>query len=197
MKDYSQFGEQFAIFDALRPIVEEPGRWLDIGAWHPTQFSNTRELYELGWHGVAIEPSPGPMLSLLEAYGEDPTVTLIQAAVGLEPGYVTLHVTDDAVTTGSEAEYERWKSTAKFRGRLTVPIITLEEIAHRFGGFQFWNIDAEGISADLFRRAMTLGLYPKCMCVEHDSRTTELLEVATRHGYRCLLCNSTNVVISR
>ena len=195
MNDYSQFGEQAAILAALTQF--KTGRWLDIGAWHPCEFSNTRALYELGWHGVAIEPSPGPMLNLLDAYGDDPNVKLIQAAVGLEPGFVELHVTDDAVSTGSEAEYERWKGTAKFRGRLTVPVLTLEEIANRFGGFQMWSIDAEGISADLFLRMLKLGLFPTCVVVEHDNRLVQLAEAATREHYRLTFSNATNGVFVR
>lgn len=40
-------------------------RFLEIGAWDPITFSNTRALVELGWRGVMIEPSPGPFIELL------------------------------------------------------------------------------------------------------------------------------------
>ena len=199
VKDYSQFGEQAAILAGVERTcgADKNPRFLDIGAWHPFQFSNTRALYEMGWGGVMIEPSPGPMLNLIDEYGNDERVTLVQAAVGLDAGLISLHVSDDVVSTGSEAEYERWKGTAKFRGRITVPVLTLEEIANRWGGFSMYSIDAEGVSADLFLRMLKLGHFPSVAVVEHDNRTTELLAAASLEHYRTELVNSTNMVIVR
>jgi hypothetical protein len=73
MNKYSQFDEQDAILAAfgLQPWQTNlspgntDGRFLDLGAWDPITFSNTRALVELGWSGVMIEPSPGPFLELM------------------------------------------------------------------------------------------------------------------------------------
>lgn len=203
MKDYSQYGEQAAILARFAPregaglLDKEVGRFLDIGAWHPTEFSNTRALFELGWSGVMIEPSPGPMLNLLEEYGHKPRVILIQAAVSKEGGMLELWATDDAVSTSIETEHERWKDATKFRGRVLVPSITVADIGQRFGGFDFVNIDAEGHSAELFLEFMRLGMYPNCICVEHDSQHGRILEVATAQHYQVTLANSTNLVMVR
>ena len=178
--------------------AEMTARFLDIGAWHPAQFSNTRALYELGWSGVMIEPSPGPMRSLLAEYGNDGRITLGQAAVALDSGpMIRLHVTDDAVSTSREEEYQKWKERGGFLGALMVPRITLAEIAAWFGGFDFWNIDAEGLSADLFLQALTIGLLPTCVCVEHDGRLVELANAATRQHYTMTYSNATNAVFAR
>jgi len=194
MTNYSQYDEQSHI---LAAVGEKPGAFIDIGAWSATQFSNTRALYELGWSGVLIEPSPGPMLGLLKEYGNDPRITLIQAAVAVEPGLVKLHVTDDAVTTASEAEYERWKDTAKFHGSMLVPTISLSEIATRFGGFQMVNIDAEGISVNLLLSMLELGWQPTCIVVEHDGREGEIIAAATPLHYNVVYGNGTNIVLVR
>lgn len=194
---YSQYDEEKYILEAFGDKID--GTFLDIGAWHPTKFSNTRALYELGWSfecgwsGVMIEPSPGPMLSLLKEYSEESRIILVQAAVGIEPGLAELHVTDDAVSTLSCKEYQRWKETTEFHGSVMVPTITLEDIGNRFGGFDFVNIDAEGLSVDLFNRLLTLGWEPHCICVEHDSRLEELASVATRI-YQLVYANGTNAV---
>lgn len=197
MTDYSQNQEQAAILAALSAELRV-GRFLDIGAWHPTQFSNTRALYELGWSGVMIEPSPGPMKNLLVAYGNDANVTLVQAAVAIDSTpMVRLHVTDDAVTTSSEAEYEKWKERGGFLGAVMVPCITLQHISVQFGGFDFWSIDAEGLSADLFLQMLTLTYFPCCVCVEHDNRLVELANAATREHYVMPFSNATNAVFVR
>lgn len=199
MTDYSQGGEQAVILEVLSH-TDRPGpvgKFLDIGAWNAKTFSNTRALYEADWSGVLIEPSPGPMLSLIAEYGGEPRITLVQAAVGLRRSFENFYVTDDAVSTNSEANYEKWKEHAEFRGAIFVPTITWEEISNIWGGFSFVNIDAEGLSVDLFHEMLRLELFPPCVCVEHDGRTTELLSAATNAGYRAVLVNGENAVLAR
>lgn len=192
---FSQYDEEKYILEALKGI-EPKDKWqfLDIGAWDPKTFSNTRAMVDLGWSGIFIEPSPGPSLNLIKEYGYNfSKFVVIQAAVDLKDRLVPLHVTDDAVTTSGDAEYEKWKATAKFHGMVMVPSITLEEIANQFGGFDFVNFDAEGVSVDLFKRAMEIGWRPRCCCVEHDGRLTELLAGAP--AYNAVYTNETNVVL--
>ncbi len=169
-------------------------RFLDIGAWHPTDKSNTRALYELGWAGVMIEPSPGPLLNLLNEYASEPRIQIVSAAMGLEPGFIEMMVTDDAVSTADRNQYEQWKPVTKFRGKLTVPVLTWADIANRFGAFDFISIDAEGSSAYLFLGMLNSGLQPTCCCVEHDGRLTEIASVATPLHYNMVYSNGTNAV---
>ena len=95
---YSQNAEEQHI---LRIVGDQPGRFLDIGAYNPKLFSNTRALYERGWSGVMVEPSPGPFESLLREYGNDDRIKLICAAVTVIGGedIVTLYATQDALST--------------------------------------------------------------------------------------------------
>ncbi len=194
IKDYSQFGEQRHILDALAGCE---GRFLDIGAWNAFDKSNTRALYELGWSGVLIEPSPEPFLGLLKEYGNDPRVELIHAAVGFEHCLIPFHATADAVSTSNPAVYELWKQVGGYYGRFHAPQITLEEISNQFGGFDFINFDAEGTSVDLFHRMLAIGWFPRCVCVEHDNRSVELQQAAHAKGYRTVEINGTNLVLAR
>lgn len=192
---YSQYDEQIAIcqyFDAC--AKGQAGRFLDVGSWDPVCFSNTRKLYEQGWRGVMIEPSPTPMLSLLKAYGQDPQMTLVQAAVGMEDSILPFNMTDDSVSTSDPESYLKWKDHAKFLGQCCVRTITWEQINLWYGGFDFVNIDAEGISVDLFQAMLVSGAKPACVCVEHDGRLVELAAVATAERYRLLYSNGTNAV---
>lgn len=218
---YSQNGEESAILAAFPDKTD--GRFLDIGAWHPTDKSNTRALYERGWSGLLIEPSPGPFINLLRAcqkcgavpselygerksmtcekcgggrYGADERLTLICAAVGLERGLMRLHATDDAVSTDNEEHYEKWKEVGGFFGQFLSPVLLLEDIFQQFGAFDFVNLDAEGSSASLLIRMFDGGVFPTCVCVEHDNRTTELCELAIKHGYALKYCDGTNLVFA-
>jgi hypothetical protein len=222
---YSQQIEEQYILEAFKAHPSETKRLLDIGGWHPTIFSNTRALVELGWGGVIIEPSPGPFINFLrgcvkcgdvpselygerhqagiakpcakcgsaETYGLSERFSLVLAGVGLEPGLVAFNASDDAISTSVEREYETWKKIGGYYGRFLCPVITLDQIANQFGGFDFINFDAEGVSADLFLRAMELGWRPRCCVVEHDRRTTELLSKARE--YTTVYANETNLVM--
>jgi FkbM family methyltransferase len=193
---YSQYDEEKHILAAF-PEDKTEGRFLDVGAWHPTDKSNTRALYDRGWSGVMIEPSPQPVRALIEGYGYDPRVTIVAAALAIEKGFAELQITDDLVSTSDLKNYLAWKDHAKYIGKLVVPTITWEEIGNRYGGFDFVNIDAEGISVDLFRRMVEIGHYPTVVCVEHDDRMMGLCAVACGHGYRMNFSNATNCIFAR
>lgn len=194
---HSQALEEHWILKALWPLHKAvPGRFLDIGAFHPSDMSNTRALFtEWGWSGVMFEPSPGPMLTLLETYGREPRIELVFGAVTVEPGFVALHVTDDAVSTTDARTFETWNGATTFHGSIVTPGIPVSEIANRWGAFDFVNLDAEGCSTDLFLEMMRLGWAPRCFCVEHDGRLNEILAAARQ--YRQIYENGTNVVLAR
>lgn len=198
---FSQYDEQQSIagyFENL-PLGHRgkgAGRFLDIGAWDPICFSNTRALYLKGWTGVMIEPSPTPMLSLLKEYGNEQRIVLVQAAVGLEDTLLKFNMTDDSVSTSDPESYSKWKDTAKFHGSVMVRTVTFEQINMWWGGFDFVNLDAEGISVDLFHSMLRSGAKPSCVCCEHDSRLTELAAAATAVGYKLIYSNGTNCILA-
>jgi hypothetical protein len=106
-----------------------------------------------------------------------------------------MYATADAVSTFDQSIYNKWKSWIKYDGTIDVDCITLEEIYSNHGPFDFVSIDAEGESGDLMHRLFNLGHFPRCICVEHDERTTELLSVATANGYSCTYANGENLVL--
>lgn len=190
---YSQNNEEEAILKALASI--EAGRFLDIGAFHPTIFSNTRALFERGWCGVMLEPSPGPFSSLKAAYGEDPRIKLLNVAVGEQTGEVEMYVTDDAVSTTSEAQYQKWCRAAAFSGKIRVPAISVPDLISSCGDvdFEFASIDAEGQSVDILG-ALLAEIHPKCVCVEYDDREEEARRLLWKHGYEVALKTTENLV---
>lgn len=194
-KSYSQFGEDkvyVPLFDGFS------GRFLDIGAWDPKSLSNTRALYELGWAGVIVEPSPAPFLSQLKEYGKDERITLVHAAVGNERHLTAFWCTDDAVSTTEAANYEQWKQHAAFHGKFFVPVITINDIFNQFGGpFDFVNLDVEGRSVDLLHDLLRTEAFPKVICVEHDSREGEVIALACSKGYQIVHGNGTNLILAR
>lgn len=190
---YSQHDEEQSII-ANTP---EAGRFLDIGAFNARQLSNTRALYERGWSGVMVEPSPGPMRGLVAEYGTDDRMTLVAALVGQMRSLERLYVTDDAVSTVHRGNYEAWKADGGFIGSLFVPQLTVEDLINQFGSFEFVSIDAEGSSVSIFGWLLKTAMRPNCICVEHESKMHECLMLAQGAGYRLVLTTDENLVFAR
>lgn len=84
MKNFSQTDEQETILKELSHIPN--GNFLDIGAHDGESISNTRALALSGWSGTLVEPNPNLFLRLIERYGQDPKITLINAAMSDKSG---------------------------------------------------------------------------------------------------------------
>jgi FkbM family methyltransferase len=197
---YSQQEEEKYILEAVAGI--ENGRLLDLGAWGPITFSNSRALIEKGWDAVLIEFSPKAVRDQLIEYGYNEKVTIVQAAMALEAGMIHPDVTDDAVSTDNPDNLATWKANpkTKFIGKMWVPTVTMDDIFNRFcgdkGGFDFVSIDTEGSSVDLALAFFKTEMFPKCYCIEHDKRTHDLLSVALSRGYQARYLNDTNIVLA-
>ena len=195
MRDYSQGQEQPHILRALEGVQSR--RLLDLGAWHPTEFSNSRALIEAGWQAILVECSPGPAKNLIKFYDDfAPDIQIIVGAIGFERHMIKIQATDDAVSTSDPATHEKWKKVGGYYGEFWTPQILLEEISNQFGGgYEFCNIDVEGRSVDVFKRLVDLEWRPRCVCVEYDDRLPELMTLAFRAGYLAEYVNAVNVVL--
>ena len=197
---YSQNDEEAVILEIFGEKTD--GRFLDIGAYDAKMLSNTRALYERGWSGVMVEPSPGPFRSLLEEYGNDPRITLVHAAIGITRRVLRMYATDDAITTTSETMLAAWKAAGyEFYGSFLQPIMAFGNLLVAVGSnFDFVSVDVEGGSADLFVYALSCiqpSALPKCWCVEHDNRPDDLVAKATPYGYRLASRNGENCIFVR
>ncbi|MGI8584330.1 MAG: FkbM family methyltransferase [Chitinophagaceae bacterium] len=66
---YSQEGEDIILERIFSE--KENGFYIDIGAHHPTRFSNTYKLYLRGWRGINIDATPGSMIPFEDIRPED------------------------------------------------------------------------------------------------------------------------------
>lgn len=196
MTSYSQYGEDIKIAELLREV--KVGRLLDIGAWDPKIFSNSRALIEAGWEAILIEPSPVPLRALVAAYQGNEQVTVIGAAVVAdERPLIRLRLSDDAVSSSDPAVQATWSKQGGYYGWVLAATVSIAELLNQFGGdCAFVSIDAEGASVDLALAYLAAGPRPRVMCVEHDGRLVEFLTMVGEYDYRAELTNSTNVVIA-
>src|SRR3989344_7565306 len=66
---YSQFGEDMVIDNLLNN--KKRGFYVDVGAYDPDRFSNTKRFYLKGWRGINIEPDVYSFNKFLEKRPED------------------------------------------------------------------------------------------------------------------------------
>lgn len=194
---YSQGDEETVI---LRHFGEKhDGRALDIGAYNGRLFSNTLALFELGWSGVCVEPSPRPFVDLLSLHSERPNVTVINAAIGETPGLMKFYDSGgDAVSTLDESHREKWQSSAKFT-QMVVSVVTIRDLLDYVGRqWDFLSLDVEGKSAGMML-SFPLHECPalSCVVVEHDNKLPALRDFMDGHGFREEFVNAENVIFLR
>jgi FkbM family methyltransferase len=91
---WSQGGEDLALLSLLK--TEKVGKYIDIGAHHPSRYSVTRHLYQEGWHGVNVDANQELIDEFNKIRIRD---TNICVAVGLEELYTFAIFVDPALST--------------------------------------------------------------------------------------------------
>lgn len=187
---YAQNFEDVMLWRALHGIGV--GRYLDVGAGEPEADSVTRAFYERGWHGVNVEPLPGPFARLQASRPRDVNLNL---AVGAAPGEVTFHVVGEetGLSTLDPALAECHRAAGWQTQETRVRVTTLAEIctAHVDGDLHFLKVDAEGAELDVLRGAdftrwrpwivLVEALDPVGLRPQHEGWEREVLEPS---GYR-------------
>jgi FkbM family methyltransferase len=110
----------------------------------------------LGARVVAVEPQPALAKTLRLIYGRDKMVTLVESAVGREPGRVALKLNLDnpTVSTASEAFIAAAHDAPGWEGQhwirtVEVPVATLDALIAHYGPPRFIKIDVEGYEAEV------------------------------------------------
>lgn len=198
MTSHSQAGEDLIVAKCFPEGFS--GTLLEIGAWDPIALSNSRMLIEAGWSAVLCEFSPVPLRNLVEKYHGSMRVQVVAAAVTVGDDAVReFCVTDDAVSTDDKKVFAQWEKTGGYYGSLWVPTLPLDRLLSQFFGdrhIDYASIDTEGTSVDLAIALLKTEHRPNVLCVEHDGRQVELMQVAQELGYQAIHMNATNIILA-
>jgi len=196
MSHYSQSEEDLLFQRLLKGgSLPKQGTILDIGAFDGVTFSNSRSLIEQGWFATLIEPSPYAFRELLELYGNNQNVRLINAALGLDNTMIPFHEGGLYGTTNLHNR-DRWSSTVKYRRSYWVPQVTPAMFVNQFGGApEILSIDTEGNSFELLKAFPVDSWVPWLIIVEHDSRIVEIASWARKKNYRTVDVNAENLIL--
>ncbi len=169
---WSQAGEDLSLMPILGNISN--GRYLDVGAHHPSRFSVTRHLFQSGWSGVNVDAN----IDLINAFRvQRPLDTSINYCVGTESTYVITIFTETAISTVNSEWESRFKSEKnEVAEKRTVQGITLKAIIEKYfpeGTLDFLNVDIEGADLDALKSAqfqdLHFNLWPKWILIEANS----------------------------
>ena len=166
---WAQAGEDLALVSVLGQIP--PGRYLDIGAHHPSRFSVTRVLYQRGWSGVNVDANK----DLLAKFEQDRPLDLnLNYCVGDLAEYQIAIFEEPAISTVSKEWQEKFVNERQaIREFRAVKGITLERLVtenFQVDQLNFLNIDIEGADFEALLSLnlpnLNRGLWPRWVMVE-------------------------------
>ncbi len=185
---FSQHGQDIlarAMFDALG--VDKP-TYLDLGAHHPNEISNTALFYRSGCRGINVEPDP----ALIGAFRRRrPGDVNLCVGCGAEPGTLPYYV----IFTGCDGngfdreKIEKMLATEAQGLSITkvkmVPVVTLAGIIEDHAGGVFpdlLDMDLEGMEYDVLRSFDLSANGPKIAIIE-GAGNHALRELMLGYGY--------------
>jgi len=192
---HSQNNEEFFI---LQYFGDKVGKLLDVGAFHPTKFSNTRALIEKNWAAVLIEPAPTLFKAFEEEYKDNDKITLLNIAIGDTTDHVKFYESEgDAISTTSEAHKTKW-SMISYK-EIMVPMLETVAFFNEYGkDVDFISLDTEGTNMVIFRLIpdwvwQQISLF----CIEHDNCYYEIKGKLSDFGFKELYRNAENILLAK
>jgi FkbM family methyltransferase len=201
---YSQFGEDMIVANifAMRGI-ERPS-YLDIGAHHPINISNTALLYTRGSRGINVEANPHCIAKFKVLRPDDITLNV---GVAAEKGNREFYFIDDwsgRNTFDRKTAEDFVIANPRFSiSRVEViPVVTINEIVANFAGGKwpdFLSLDIEGADLAVLQSAEFGARSPVVICAEAISGDDKdvsgsLVEILNSRGYEVFCRTVANII---
>lgn len=174
MISYAQNHED-VLLDRMFPRGTK-GFYIDVGANDPVVHSVSKHFYDLGWHGVNVEPSPLPFERLVRERTRD-----INLNVGLsaQSGELTFYDFPEefcGFSTFSQEQAARHSGAGAPSTVRQVRTTTLQEVCeeHVTGPIDFLSIDVEGHEQQVIRGGDWRRWRPRVVLVEATQPNTTI-----------------------
>jgi hypothetical protein len=170
----------------------ETGFYVDVGAHHPTRYSNTFLCYQRGWRGVNVEPTPGSKKMFDDARPGDLN---IECAVGKRETLVFHIFNEGALNTFSERKAEEVCGNPQYKitDRLAMGKIPLHDLLDEYlpagKHIDILNIDAEDLDLEVAESNDWAKYRPTVVLLENHYRKGEvgrapILDFMAERNYR-------------
>lgn len=188
-KSYAQFGEDILIYQLFQMIPNDK-TFLDIGAHHPYEISNTAIMHDAGWKGINVEPNP----TLFRAFEEmRPNDINICAGIAGERGRLPFYMIDDWSGRNSfdkemvEHHVTHENPLVKISKVINIDVMTLSDLIEQYawGGVfpDYLSIDVENLEYEIISTYDLKANGPKVITMEVSSKKEEMLEYMKKMDY--------------
>lgn len=199
---HAQEGEDLAL---LRYFRNRPrGFFVDVGAHHPTRFSNTWAFYQRGWSGINIDPLPGTAAAFSRLRPRDIS---LETGVSDQAGELLYHrFQEPAFNTFSPAAAQTAEAKGALPiGTISIPVDTLTSILDRNlpkgRHIDFMSIDVEGLDEAVIRSLDFSKYRPEVLIVEmigadlEEALTSNLYLSLRQKDYRAYAKTGNSVIL--
>jgi FkbM family methyltransferase len=175
-RSFSQSGEDMIVRFALQQMGIAKPTYLDIGAYHPTRFSNTAYFYSVGGRGINVEPNPVLFRAFLK---QRPADVNLNVGVGRSSGETNFYVM--APDTLSTFDRETAEALSQLPGHrlqsvMRVKVLALPDLIGQYCGDRtpdFLTLDAEGLDIDILQSVDFSRWSPAVICCETLTYTSD------------------------
>jgi FkbM family methyltransferase len=178
VQSFSQYGEDIVILYLWRTFLGESYSlyYIDIGAHHPTEISNTRLLHDNGAKGINIEPDPELFKRFLVERPEDINLN-IGIGIGTNTTADFYVMTEKGKGLNTFIRKIAEQNTQKYQRKgiglkqiIRVPVKTINTIQEEYKDkkIDFVTIDTEGMDFDIITHWNFEKHRPAFFCIEID-----------------------------
>ncbi|MDR3623858.1 MAG: FkbM family methyltransferase [Chlamydiales bacterium] len=193
-KSYAQFGEDMilkSIFDG-----QKKGFYVDVGAHHPKNLSNTFYFYKRGWKGINIDAMPGSMKKFLHKRKRDIN---LEVAISDKEQFLDFYTFNkSAINSFSREHVEELENVENVVvSKQKISTTTLAKVLDQYFPKQqcidFLSIDVEGLDLSVLQSNNWSKYRPKAIVVEdlkvslNDLQSSSVYQYLRSKGY--VLCS--------
>lgn len=181
LKSYSQGNEDILIDKLLNR--KRKGFYVDIGAYDPTRFSNTKRFYLRGWKGINIEPNPINAAKFNKFRPKDINLTI---GVANKNGLLDFFEFDPkTLSTFSKTTAKKYqKQGFKLKKTIKIKVQKLGDVLKNKATehIDFFNIDTEGFDLQVLKSNNWDNFKPTVICIESSQKGID--NMLSKLGYR-------------
>jgi FkbM family methyltransferase len=162
---YAQSQEDVFISEFLSAYNLKDSIYIDVGANHPTDISNTYLLYRQGYHGIIIEPNE-ELIKLFRRFRKRDI--LLMLGCSNKCGVVKFNISKTPVISSFDDNREDmniWK-------RVFIPVMPLDNAISEipFSFVNLLSIDVEGLNFEVLDGARATLKKTLLICIEFDTK---------------------------
>ena len=174
---FSQSGEDAILQNIFAKKMgrKEKGFYVDVGACHPVNHSNTCFFYMNGWTGINIDARAG---SMIEFNKQRPKDINLELAIAEEKGTLTYYFIDDKSTMNSfsKSHLEQLGMFKHVTKEIPMDIVPLSDVLDKYASnttIDLLNIDVEGMDFSVLKSTNLKNYRPSVIVIEQQAKTLE------------------------